>query len=78
VKRTTPEVVILMITTTICVSVISAGIVVGIIEIVSPEKDTNEITGRITAIVNTLIGVLLGYITGRSQKGRNGNGETPP
>lgn len=65
--RSTTDVLILLIATTICLSVLAAGGTVAIVEIVHPESDTSQAVGAISDVINTLIGLLAGFLAGRTQ-----------
>jgi hypothetical protein len=65
--RSTTDVLILLIATTICLSVLAAGATVAVVEVVHPESDTSQAVGAISDVINTLIGLLAGFLAGRTQ-----------
>jgi len=73
-KRPVIEVMVLMITGTVCVILLlmTGGIVV--IETVHPEVDTSGAVSSLSSIVTTLLGAVLGLIAGHSL----GRGKKPP
>lgn len=76
-RRSTTDLLILMIAATICFSVISAGATIGIIEIWNPEKDTTKAVGAVSDVINTLIGLLAGFLAGRTQGWRDDEESRP-
>jgi hypothetical protein len=66
-RRSTTDVLVLMIAGTICgvVLLTIAGVV--LIELINPEADTSEAAAGVGGIVSTLIGLLAGFLAGRTQ-----------
>ena len=63
--RSVIEILVLMFSTVIAISILLAGIAIAIIEIVNPEADT---TGAVAALANVLLaitGALLGLMVGQ-------------
>lgn len=65
-KRSTTDILILMISGTVCFSVIAAGGAVAIIEIKNPLVDTDMIVQALRDTINTLIGLLAGFLAGKA------------
>lgn len=63
--RTTADILVLMIASTVCGSVIASGVVISIISLKAPGTDVTVWISRITGIMNTLVGLLAGYLAGR-------------
>jgi len=66
--RPTSDILVLMIATTVCTSVVASGIVIAIIEIRDPGADLTVWISRITGTVNTMIGLLAGFLAGKQSK----------
>lgn len=64
--RTTGEILVILITTTVCFGVLASGLIISIVAIVSPEKDTTVWITRVTGIMNTMLGLLAGFLAGRT------------
>lgn len=58
---------ILIITGTVCFSVLSIGFTIGVILIVQPATDLSPWLGRFTNLLSGLIGLLAGYLAGRTR-----------
>ena len=67
IKRSTGEVIVLMIAATIALSVLFSGMAVAILEIVRPESDTTQVVSILSDVINTLIGVMAGFLAGRTE-----------
>lgn len=74
-ERSTTDLLILLIASTICFSVLAAGATIGIIEIRDPSVDTSGAQGTLGDIINTMIGLLAGFLAGRTEQKRT---EVPP
>jgi hypothetical protein len=71
-KRSTADVLILMIAGTICGVILLTVVGVNILELVNPDADTKVISAAIANVVNTLVGLLAGYLAGRTQMRQRG------
>lgn len=65
-RRTTGDILLLLIAGTICGSVILGGATVALVEILHPSTDTSTVIGMIGDVINTLIGLLAGFLAGRT------------
>lgn len=74
--RATTDLMILMVSGTICCAIIIAIISIGVIEVVHPETDTNDAAIALGAVLNTLVGLLAGYLAGRTQRQQAAAGRT--
>lgn len=68
--RSTTDLLILLIASTICFSVLAAGATVAIIEIKDPSVDTSQAFKSVQDVINTLIGLLAGFLAGRTESTR--------
>lgn len=68
--RSTVELMVLALTVTVCLAILLSGVAIVVIEIVSPETDTNEIIGSMSDVLSMILGALLGLLAGRSDQGR--------
>lgn len=64
--RSTGDLLVLMIASTVCSIVVMGGLTVVLVEIFHPGTDTTAALRTITGIVNTLIGLLAGFLAGRT------------
>jgi hypothetical protein len=64
--RSTGDLMVLMIASTVCVLVMGSAITVVVVEIVNPETDTTGALRQISSIISTLIGLLAGFLAGRT------------
>jgi hypothetical protein len=64
--RSTTDILILLIASTICLSVVAAGATIAIAKLVNPETDTSTATNILSDTINTLIGLLAGFLAGRT------------
>jgi len=65
-ERPTTDLLILLIATTICFSVVAAGATIGIVKVVNPDADVSQGVSAISDVVTTLIGLLAGFLAGRT------------
>jgi membrane protein implicated in regulation of membrane protease activity len=78
VQRSTTDLLILMITGTICLAILGAGAAIAVVEIWHPETDTTKAGAAVAAVLNTLIGLLAGFFAGRTDRTRRDrNGDEP-
>jgi hypothetical protein len=68
--RSTADVLVMMLATTVCVAIIVGEVGIVIIEAVNPETDTSTAGGAIGDIINTLVGMVAGYLAGRTEVAR--------
>jgi hypothetical protein len=64
--RTTGDLLVLMITGTICGSVILSGAAIAIIKLFNPETNIDSLVGGLTDVIVTLVGLLAGFLAGRT------------
>lgn len=72
-RRSTGDLLVLMIAGTICITVLAAGASLTIVAIVQPERDITDTVGALANVINVLVGLLAGFLAGRRQR-TNGNG----
>jgi hypothetical protein len=65
-KKTTGEIMVLVITFTVCFGVLASGVTIAILAIFRPSIDITLWASRITGIMNTMIGLLAGFLAGRT------------
>lgn len=64
--RPTGEILILIVTFTVCFGVLSSGFTVAMVAIFNPEADVSLWVARITGTFNTMLGVMAGFLAGRT------------
>jgi len=64
--RSTGDLLVLMVTATVCISIMASGVTIVIVEIVKPQSDTTDGLQSITGIINTLIGLIAGFLAGKT------------
>jgi len=64
--RTTGDLLILVIASTVCFSVLASGMALFVVTLWVPERDTTAGFHAISDVVNTLIGLLAGFLAGRT------------
>lgn len=69
-RRSTTDLLILMIAGTICFGVLAAGATIATIEIKNPGADTSTAYKSVQDVINTLIGLLAGFLAGRTESAR--------
>jgi hypothetical protein len=67
-RRTTTDLLILMISSTLCLAILIALISVGMVALVHPEIDTSQAANAISGVLSTLVGLLAGFLAGRTQR----------
>lgn len=72
-RRSTGELLVLIITLTVCaiLLVVTVGIVV--LEAIDPDADTSTAGRAISGMLSTLTGVAAGFLAGRTDRRRNGS-----
>ena len=63
-NRTTGDLLILLIASTVCFSVLASGLALFIVTLTVPDRDTTAGFHAISDVVNTLIGLLAGFLAG--------------
>ena len=69
--RSTGELLVLMVSTTICFVVVFGSIALFSTELVHPSADTGPGLRTIGGIINTLVGLLAGFLAGRTGRLRD-------
>lgn len=64
--RSTGDLLVLMVTMTVCATILLSGAVILVTEIINPETDTSDGLRTITGILNTLIGLIAGFLAGKT------------
>jgi hypothetical protein len=64
--RTTGDLLILVIASTVCFSVLASGMALFIVTLLYPEEDTSQGFHAVSDVINTLIGLLAGFLAGRT------------
>jgi hypothetical protein len=77
-ERSTGDILILIVTLTICASVIGAGIAVALRSLLAPEINSAGAWALVSDSINTLIGLLAGFIAGRTERGGQSASEIQP
>lgn len=65
-KRSTTDIVVLMLTVLICVVMVITVVGVTIIRIVHPELEVQRAAEAVNNMLSTIIGALVGFISGRA------------
>ena len=66
-ERPTGDLLVLAIAGTVCLTVLTTGVVLGVIFIFDSDRNTSSAVSAITDVINTLIGLLAGFLAGRGQ-----------
>jgi len=64
--RTTGDLLILLIASTVCFAVLASGAGLFIVSVLHPESDSSAGFHAIGDVINTLIGLLAGFLAGRT------------
>ena len=64
--RTTGDLLVILIAVTVCTAVLSFTVLIGILTLTQPDRDTSAAGAAVTDVVNTLIGLLAGFLAGRT------------
>lgn len=67
-ERSTGEIMVLLITLTVCFGVVASGMMVGLLLLFRPEVDVSPWITRVTGLLNTMIGLLAGFLAGRTDR----------
>jgi len=73
--RPTRDVVVLMVTATLCAVLLLAGAGLATVVVLHPESDVSDAAGRLWHGVTILLGVVAGYLGGRRASPGSGDGE---
>lgn len=65
-KRTTGDILVLIVAGTICVAILATGAAVAFLAFVQPERNLSNVMNMIGDIINTMIGLLAGFLAGRT------------
>lgn len=65
-ERGTADIVVIMLTATLCAIVLSAGLSLLILSIFRPDADLTPLIGAVSHALTTMIGLLAGFLAGRS------------
>jgi hypothetical protein len=68
VRRSTTDLLLLMIAGTVCLVILFVGGAVFVLELRG--SDTSKLAGNLTDVVNTLVGLLAGFLAGRTDRRR--------
>jgi hypothetical protein len=70
-ERETTDLVVLIVTVTICSIVVLAGITLLVLVLFYPEIDSSPLSSAVSHAVGGLAGLLAGFLVGRSRRSRN-------
>ena len=68
--RSTADLMVLIIATTICVAILLALIGVFTLQLAEPKVDLTHLVGNLNDVINTMIGLMAGYLAGRTERSR--------
>jgi hypothetical protein len=74
-NRPISDLLVLMITFTVCFSVVISGMTIAVIAFFHPDTDVSLWTSKVSGIINTMVGLLAGFLAGRTTA-KNGNTKT--
>lgn len=66
--RSTIELMVLMLTTTVCLGLLLIGAGITVIELVNPEADTSVAVAGLGSVLGTLLGAVLGLLAGHRDR----------
>ena len=69
VDRPTSEVLIILVTLTVCLAVLGFGTMLAVIAFRDPSIDLSDGFAAVGGILNTLLGLTAGYLAGRARNG---------
>jgi len=72
-KRSTGDLLVLMIAGTVCITIILAGGALVVVGLFRPEVDLNRAVGALTSVLSTLTGIVAGYLAGRTSRRERGD-----
>jgi hypothetical protein len=70
-ERGTADIVVIMLTATVCSIVLLAGATLLVLSILRPDADVTPLIGAVSHALTTMIGLLAGFAAGRSLLRRN-------
>ena len=70
-ERETTDLVVLIVTVTICSIVVLAGITLLVLVLFYPEVDSRPLSSAVSHAVGGLAGLLAGFLMGRARRTRN-------
>ncbi len=77
--RSLNELLVLLVTGTVCFSVLASGAALFIIVLIHPERDFSAAVGALAGLIGSLISVLAGFMAGHSTaklgQSENGSGD---
>jgi hypothetical protein len=72
-RRSTGELLVLIITLTVCAILLVVTIGIVVLEAIDPDADTSTAGRAISGMLSTLTGVAAGFLAGRTDRRRNGS-----
>lgn len=66
--RPTLDLMVLMLTATVCFAILATGATIAIIEIKDPSADTSNIVQSLLSIISGILGALLGLLAGKREQ----------
>lgn len=76
--RSTGDLLVLMVTMTVCVAILASGVTIVVVELTNPQTDTEAGLRTITGIINTLIGLIAGFLAGKTGSTLDKKADDPP
>lgn len=76
-RRSTGDLLVLLIATTVCFSVLAGGFGVFIAGLLYPDRDNTAVVRAIGDVINTLLGLLAGFLAGRTDAVREHLADRP-
>ena len=76
--RSVVEIMVLMLTATVCTAVVLGALAVAVVEIVNPTADTTVLSSSLGSTLSVLLGAVLGMLAGRGQRLTRRPDEEPP
>jgi hypothetical protein len=69
-ERSTIELMVLILTVTVCATILLIGGGIAVSELIHPEVDTSAAASGLAQVLSMILGALLGLLAGRSERGR--------
>lgn len=66
--RSVVEIMVLMLTATVCTAVVLGALAVAVVEVVNPTADTTVLSSSLGSTLSVLLGAVLGMLAGRGQR----------
>lgn len=76
--RPTNEVVMIILSLTVGLILLITIVMIGVIEIVHPELNTDEAIGAVSGTISVLVGAIVGYLAGKRVDGTGITSTTTP